>query len=177
MVTVSLKNLQKRNSTVSQDITNALLKLMKRQNFNEITIVDIVNEAKVGRVSFYRNFNSKEDVIKKYLDEITNNFMKESQIHNYRDNLKMFLTILFTHLKNNFDFANVLLKANIIHFVEDEFDKMFSRNKGVRRNRLFKAGFLRTPFRMGAFYAERGANQDSIRLRDLWHLFQGGKED
>ena len=40
----------------------------------------------------------------------------------------MFLTILFTHLKNNFDFAKVLLKANIIHFIKDEFDKMFSRN-------------------------------------------------
>lgn len=123
-----MKNLHKRNSTVSQDITNALLKLMKKQNFNEITIVDIVNEAKVGRVSFYRNFSSKEDIIKKYLDEITNNFMKESQIHSYRDDLKMFLTILFTHLKNNFDFANVLLKAHIIHFIEDEFDKMFSKN-------------------------------------------------
>lgn len=123
-----MKNSKKRISTVSQDITNALLKLMKKQNFNEITVVDIVNEAKVGRVSFYRNFSSKEDVIKKYLDEITNNFMKESQIHNYRDDPKMFLTILFTHLKNNFDFANVLLKANIIHFIKDEFDNMFSRD-------------------------------------------------
>lgn len=123
-----MENSKKRISTVSEDITNALLKLMKNHNFNELTIVDIVNEAKVSRVSFYRNFTSKEDVIKKYLDEITNNFIKESQIHNYRNDLKIYLTILFTHLKNNVNFANVLLKANIVHFIKDEFDKMFSKD-------------------------------------------------
>ena len=50
------------------------------------------------------------------------------------------MTILFTHLKNNFDFANVLLKANIIHFIKDEFDKMFSVNYKTEYSSYFFSG-------------------------------------
>ena len=49
-----------RNLYVVEHITDALLKLMKEQSFNDISISQICDEAGVGRASFYRNFENKE---------------------------------------------------------------------------------------------------------------------
>lgn len=57
------------NQIIRESITQALLLLMKTQPFAQITITDIVKKAGVGRVSFYRNFAGKEDVLLTYLNE------------------------------------------------------------------------------------------------------------
>lgn len=45
-----------RNQYVVEHITEAMLKLMKNTNFNDISISQVCEEAGVGRASFYRNF-------------------------------------------------------------------------------------------------------------------------
>ena len=52
-----------KNIVVKESITQALLILMENKDFEKITITDIVNKAGVVRMSFYRNYTSKEDVI------------------------------------------------------------------------------------------------------------------
>lgn len=56
-------------AVVKQSITQALLQLMQTGSFENIRITDITKRAGVSRVSFYRNFESKEDVLIKYLHE------------------------------------------------------------------------------------------------------------
>ena len=51
---------------VDEYIINALFNLMKKKNFENISITEITNKAGVSRNSFYRNFNSKEDIVKGY---------------------------------------------------------------------------------------------------------------
>ena len=58
---------QETNIFLKECITKALLTLMKSRPLSEISITEIVKRAGVARVSFYRNFSSKEDVIKKHL--------------------------------------------------------------------------------------------------------------
>ena len=57
-------NNQEKNTYVRQHILSALLELMKTQDFAAISIQELVDTAGVGRASFYRNFASKEDVLK-----------------------------------------------------------------------------------------------------------------
>ena len=45
-------------------ITKALLELMMDKPYQKISITEIAEEADVVRRTFYRNFESKEDVIK-----------------------------------------------------------------------------------------------------------------
>ena len=49
-------------------ITDALFILMKRKPFHQITVTEICDEAAVGRKTFYRNFELREDVIDFWLD-------------------------------------------------------------------------------------------------------------
>ena len=62
--------IEKNNSYVKKQITQALIKLMETNSFEEIKITDIVREAQVGRASFYRNFTNKEDILKQYLTQL-----------------------------------------------------------------------------------------------------------
>lgn len=53
---------------VDMKIENALFTLMEDQRLSVITVTQIVQKAKVSRASFYRNFCSREDIIKRYID-------------------------------------------------------------------------------------------------------------
>ncbi|MBS7996098.1 TetR/AcrR family transcriptional regulator [Streptococcus suis] len=45
-------------------IVQALFKLIDSKNYDDITITDIAKIAGVTRISFYRNFESKEDILR-----------------------------------------------------------------------------------------------------------------
>lgn len=51
-------------------IVGALLCLMKSRRFSDITIGEITNKAGVNRSTYYRNFNSKEEIISLYFSHI-----------------------------------------------------------------------------------------------------------
>lgn len=51
------------NQIIRESITEAMLILMDIKPFTEITISELTEKAGVGRVSFYRNYRSKEEVL------------------------------------------------------------------------------------------------------------------
>ena len=53
-----------RNTYVREQITKAMIKLLKKKEMKQITIGDITEMGEVSRVSFYRNYEDKEDIIK-----------------------------------------------------------------------------------------------------------------
>jgi AcrR family transcriptional regulator len=58
------------NARVKKDITEAVFVLLKSKEFSEITVTDIVTEAKVARASYYRNFETKETIVEGFIDSI-----------------------------------------------------------------------------------------------------------
>ena len=54
---------KKENHSVKSEIEQAFLRLMTQKSYLDITVTDIVQEAKVARVSFYRNFASISEVL------------------------------------------------------------------------------------------------------------------
>ena len=58
------------NECVRESITIALLNLMRKKDFSEIRVTEIVKLAGVGRTSFYRNFDSREDVLKNHINRL-----------------------------------------------------------------------------------------------------------
>jgi len=57
-------------------ILEALLRLMEKKRFSDITITEICKLAGVGRQTFYRRFASKEEIIKHELDRSFQEYMK-----------------------------------------------------------------------------------------------------
>ena len=88
-------------------ITDALFSLMKRKPFQQITVTEICEEAAVGRKTFYRNFELREDVIDFWLDlrceecrEVLLPVSTEEQLYHYCIFLKKYMDELIALYQN-----------------------------------------------------------------------------
>lgn len=71
------KRISQTNIQVKQDMYKALLRLMQDKIFSSISVSDITSEAKVSRMSFYRNYNTIEDILKEHLAEVVEEYRTE----------------------------------------------------------------------------------------------------
>ncbi len=85
---------QEANEFVKECITTALLQMLKKQAFEDISVTELTKKAGVGRVSFYRNFESKEDVIRKHLGKLIKEWGEEFEKNGSPDTL---IESLFSH--------------------------------------------------------------------------------
>lgn len=59
-----------------QWICNSLLTLMEKKPFSSITISEVTNHAQLSRRTFYRNFDSKEEVIQYFLQQLVDEYTR-----------------------------------------------------------------------------------------------------
>lgn len=109
-------------------LSEALILLLKNKSYENITIQEIVDKAGLSRMAYYRNFESKDDIIKYYLDSITFDFIRESNIVYNPDNISEYIELLYTHLLKYKKLGQLLLKNNLIYHVKNCFDLIF-KNK------------------------------------------------
>ena len=88
-------------------IADALFSLMMRKPFHQITVTEICDEAAVGRKTFYRNFDLREDVIDFWLDlrceecqEVLLPVPTEEQLYHYCIFLKKYMDELISLYQN-----------------------------------------------------------------------------
>lgn len=72
------KRVNSANLIVRESIETALIELMQKKPFGEITVSEIVKKAGVSRVSYYRNYYYKEDVLFAAMDKIAAKWKEES---------------------------------------------------------------------------------------------------
>ena len=63
--------------SVKQEIKDSVIQLMAEKLYMNITVTDIVTRAGVARASFYRNFNSINDVIDAISDEMSSELIED----------------------------------------------------------------------------------------------------
>ncbi len=57
----------------------ALRRLMDRKPFREISITELVEEAKVSRMAFYRNFQNKGDILIDHMEKMIQSYQQKCQ--------------------------------------------------------------------------------------------------
>lgn len=79
------------NLRVKKGITDALFKLMKKKSISEITVTELIRTAGTARVSFYRNYSSKEDVLITLIRDVLSEFMRTApqdiSLYEHYDNI------------------------------------------------------------------------------------------
>lgn len=60
-----------------ENIQEAMNLLLQTKSYEKITITDIVRKAGVSRTAFYRNYNSKEEVVQSIIHDSFSSMMKE----------------------------------------------------------------------------------------------------
>ncbi len=106
--------LKETNDYTKSYIMTSLFELMKEKNYEDITVTEIVKKAGVGRVTYYRNFESKDDIIRQYFKSETEDFLKK-QIYKPRTKEDYFdiIKLTFTYFKKNQEFFKLIKKAHL----------------------------------------------------------------
>ncbi|MBR1750773.1 MAG: TetR/AcrR family transcriptional regulator [Ruminococcus sp.] len=95
-----------------QEITTSLFRLMEQHPYSEITVKQIILEARLARKTFYRHYDSKDAVIKAFLLGI---------IKEYSDKLKAreadSLDLIFSLLKQHEHIVMLLDKNDMLHLL------------------------------------------------------------
>ncbi len=111
-------------------IYTAFLQLLNKTHYNDISVCEICSKAGVSRMSFYRNFESKEDLtfkgIKYILSNLENNFKKLNTINNFT-----IIQEIFTVAKEYKNALLSLLNSQIEKTIEDIVSKELCENKTI----------------------------------------------
>lgn len=70
------------NLLARECIATALIQLANQKPFSAITVSELTQRAGVSRMTFYRNYASKEDVFKSYLEDLTAAYREEIHRNN-----------------------------------------------------------------------------------------------
>ena len=98
-------------------IADALFTLMKRKPFHQISVTEICREAGIGRKTFYRNFQMREDVIEFQLDLMRNEYQKDL----IALPIEKRLYYHFSYTNKNADYFTLLYKNGLKQLVYDKF--------------------------------------------------------
>jgi AcrR family transcriptional regulator len=67
------------NILARECIVSALLQLIKKEPLSAVTISELTERAGVSRMTFYRNYESKEDIFRSYMSEILDKYELETE--------------------------------------------------------------------------------------------------
>lgn len=101
---------------VQQQITKTLLELLEENNIEDIDIRYLCNKAGVGRASFYRNFSSKEDVIRQYSKKLIQEWGTGFENDPDSSVFNVFGS-LFRHYKEHSSFYSILIRQNMSYII------------------------------------------------------------
>ena len=133
-----------RNSYVKERITRAMLGLLDGKHLRDISITEVIETAQVSRNSFYRNFADKEDVLRQHVRAVTEDWLASTDVSFRDDPLDAYLVKLLSHMLEHRALCELLLREDLMHLVQDEFDRVFDeRYEGVYdafRARFYSGG-------------------------------------
>ncbi|WP_267202411.1 TetR/AcrR family transcriptional regulator [Limosilactobacillus kribbianus] len=105
-------------------ITDALFELLKKNFFEKISITAITQKAGVARLSYYRNFTSKEDIVEKFFDHEFKNFMEElAKQDQSQVSLRSIMILSFSYWQKKHQQIRMLVRDGQIDLIYLSFQK------------------------------------------------------
>ena len=168
------QNSVERSRFTKDCIVQALLRLMDEQAFSSISIQNIVDAAGVSRMAYYRNFSSKEDILRYHIHIVTNEFISRWEKSKPKD-FQEYLVLLFDHLLAQKELSLKLQKAGMLYLCKEAFDKealAYAKDTKGLYNFFFFSGGL---FNMYEYWLKNGCRETPKQLSGFFakkvHLF------
>lgn len=117
---------QERNNYVREHIESATMELFMERDIRDISIDEIVDKAGVSRVSFYRNYEDKEDIIKTHISKLILDWHEENgerfaKAKEKTGNDNVMLSSLFGFLRKHENLFIVLKERGMFYLFRDSF--------------------------------------------------------
>lgn len=139
------------NQVTRESLSIALIYLMNEKPFEKITITELVDRAGVSRTAFYRNYESKEDLLSEIGKSLTNRISELRGLNRNREFSYDWYLDLFRTIKEHKESYSLFINANLT------VKMLFNRNTFV--DVVFPASERTERYRL---IAEEGAMQNVI---------------
>ena len=114
-----------------QLLCDGLLKLMEKMEYKNISVSKLCTTADVARRTFYRHFETIDDVLRYKLDKITDEFIDYFLLNYHGISLEHIVEIFFTFWEQHRDFLLLLRKNHLMHVLSDIV--LPAMRKGIRQ--------------------------------------------
>ena len=157
---------QELNAFIKSCITDALIQLMQKKPFEEITITELTQTAGVGRASFYRNFKSKQDVLAQHLSDLLVEWGKDFEAKGDKD---YFNESLFRHFYKHRDVYLLLYQQGLSNLIYDSIRQAFKFDESSNNvERYVKSTFAGLIFGMVDEWMRQGMQESPEQLLFLF---------
>ena len=109
---------QERTTYVKRQLTAALLELLEEKELRDISVSALTAAAGVHRVSFYRSYGEKEDVLREYLRRLFGEWTAEYDRQDRRSDDDLCVH-MFAHLWAYRDFYQLLNRRGLLYLLKD----------------------------------------------------------
>lgn len=110
-----MKHKNNANRLARECIVTALIQLSRQKEFSAITISELTERAGVSRMTYYRNYQSKEEVFRTYMDEIVETYCTDAYHSKTPENYGEYQNILhcFRYFEKYTDFISCLIHIDM----------------------------------------------------------------
>ena len=164
--TVSPMSNEGRNAYVVEQLTRALLALLQEKPLADISVSELCEQAGVGRTSFYRNFQEKEDILRTYIYHLFKEWTGRLGDGAPLDRL---ILAMFTHFEGRRDFYALLNERGLTGLLKDVILELC----GFRPDQEAKAAYA-SAFAAYSLYGwvevwfRRGMRESAAELAELF---------
>ena len=113
---------------MKQYISESLLILMAQKDYPHITINEIVAKAGVNRSTYYRNFSSKEEVIKFYFSNIMCEYLDEYQ-NSKNHSFESYMLTVFRNFHKHKDELLLIYKNGLAYLILEVLNYQFEQSR------------------------------------------------
>ncbi len=117
MTALKLSN-EEINRITKDSIQEALVYLLSKKDINDISVTEIVNKAGVSRTAYYRNYQSKEDILKDFSMNVFNLIFSQLDREDFAKDPKNWYRFIFQQIKNNSRIVKLVVKARLYNGTE-----------------------------------------------------------
>ena len=109
---------QEKNTYVKTQLTAALLELLEEKALRDISISEIASAAGVHRVSFYRNYREKEDILREHVHTTYERWTRSHPEREAQDGDEQ-IRRFFAYLEDNGPFYRLLQRRELLHLLKE----------------------------------------------------------
>ena len=120
------RNNMESNAVTREAAQDALFQLMSRQDYEEIRISDIIRRSGISRSAFYRNYKTKDDVLRDSVGDMNSLLLKDFGT-NVAENWRTYIRLI----RQNREKLELLVRAHREWFLLDALNEMTDYSSGT----------------------------------------------
>ena len=130
---------EKEHQEVIRSLTDALFILMDKQVFSTITVTDLIQKAGVSRATYYRNFDSMEQIIELHIRHILGLFSDEYPTQSFSDRYSAeHLVHVLSYAGLYVEHLSILKKSGLSYMYLDQLNRFLIKLYKAENNTHMK---------------------------------------